>query len=118
MLQKKEQDPSYLLGQLIGTAQCIEEALKAKVDPMDNSLTVSEECFNEMIENPASTLRVLYKELERQSEPAHHLGRDQLIKEMELIQRLAKKYNFHDEHLDEDAYFKGYYEQLKKHQKV
>lgn len=114
----KKQDPSYLLGQLVGTAQCLQEAFKMQTDPSDNSLTVAEQYFNDMIEEPRSTLLRLERDLAPLENKFHAaLDKEQVMADMMFINKLKDRYELTDEHLDEDEYFKGYQQQVKKFMK-
>lgn len=107
-------DPSYLLGQLVGTAQCLQEALKEKEHEDDNHLTWAEEYFNDMIEEPATTLKHLEDKLEPFKFKFAHLDEEKMLRDMQLIYKLKNTYNITDEHLDEEEYFKGYQSQVKR----
>ncbi len=55
-MREKPLVPSFLLGQLVATVQLLEEDVKEHDSPMDNSPTVAENYFNDMIEEPKQTL--------------------------------------------------------------
>ncbi len=84
-INQKKKDPSYLLGQYVGTVQCMQEALRAKENPQDNSLTIGEEYFHEVIENPASAILRIEADLAPMKQRMHFIENKQLLKEMAFI---------------------------------
>lgn len=117
MIEKKKRAivPSFLLGQLVATAQLLEEDVKHHDDPLDNSLTVAETYFNEMIENPDNALHQIEQLLEPHRERLKNVEEKSLVRDMTLIYRIKTQYQMSDEHLNEDEFFKGYYQQLKRY---
>lgn len=107
--------PSFLLGQLIATVQLMEEDMKSHDDPSSNSLTIAETYFNEMIENPEATLNLIESQLAPSRERIKNGEKKQLVRDMTLIYKIKKQYDMSDEHLNEDEFFKGYYQQMKKY---
>ncbi len=110
--------PSFLLGQLVATVQLIEEDVKEHDNPKDNSLTVAEEYFNEMIENPKNALAMIESKLAPARERLSHPENHKLVRDMKLIYKIKQQYRISSEHLNEEEYFKGYYQQLKKYYDV
>lgn len=107
--------PSFLLGQLVATAQLLEEDVKEHDDPTSNALTVAETYFNDMIEEPERTLKAIEEKLAPKRERLKNPDKKQLVKDMTLIYRIKKQYQMSDEHLNEEEFFKGYYQQLKRY---
>lgn len=105
--------PSFLLGQLMATVQLLEEDIKSHDAPNDNSLTVAELFFNEMIEHPEKTLAVIEQRLAPRKDRIRNAENKKLVRDMTLIYKIKKMYQLSDEHLNEDEFFKGYYQQLK-----
>lgn len=116
--EKKAIVPSFLLGQLIATVQLMEEDVKEHDDPADNHLTIAETYFNDMIEEPDATLRLIESQLAPNRERLKNLEKTQLVRDMTLIYKIKKQYQMNDEHLNEDEFFKGYYQQLKRYYDV
>lgn len=112
---EKKQISGYLLGQLVATAQLLEEAVKAKFNPEDNHPTVAEDYLNEMMECPASALKQLEDHLEPMRFRIEHLEQKDLLHDWELIHKMKARYKMTDEHLDEEEFLKGYMEQLRLH---
>lgn len=115
MTENRKIVPSFLLGQLVATAQLLEEDVKEHDAPSDNSLTIAETYFNEMIENPDSTLHLIEEKLAPLRGRLQKPDKVQLVRDMTLIYRIKKQYKMSDEHLNEDEFFKGYYQQMKKY---
>lgn len=113
--KKKRMMPSFLLGQLLATAQLLEEEMIHHSDPMSNALTVAETYFNDMIEEPAHTLARIEELLAPSRPTLAHSDNQQLVRDMTLIYKIKKQYDIDDSHLNEDEFFKGYYEQLKRY---
>lgn len=107
---------SFLMGQLMATARLIEEDEKEVQKPDDNSLTVAETFFHDMIEKPASTLKLLESRLMPRREALEKTGKTQLIREMKLIYKVKNQYTISNDHpLDSEEFYKGYHQQLKKY---
>ncbi|MFI3254163.1 MAG: type I-C CRISPR-associated protein Cas8c/Csd1 [Eubacteriales bacterium] len=113
--RKKPTVPSFLLGQLEATLQLLEEDVKQHENPNDNSITVAETYFNDFIENPESTLAKIEAKLAPERERLAHPDKIKLIREMKLIYKIKDQYTMTNEHLNEDEFFKGYYQQIKKY---
>lgn len=113
--RKKAIIPSFLLGQLLATVQLIEEDVKSHDAPSDNSLTIAETYFNDMIENPQSTLNAIESRLNKNQQRLSNPGDKKLIRDMTLIRKIKNQYQMTDEHLNEDEFFKGYFQQLKRY---
>lgn len=113
--RQKKVVPSFLLGQLIATIQLIEEDVIEHDNPSDNTITVAETYFNDMIEEPETTLKRIEEKLLPNGERLSHFQEKRLGNDMKLILKIKQQYRMTDEHLDEDEFFKGYYQQLKKY---
>lgn len=107
---------SFLMGQLLATARLIEEDEKAAISPECRDLTLAETFFQEMIDRPASTLAQLESHLMPRREELEKTGKIQLIREMKLIYKVKNQYTISDDYpLDEEDFFKGYTQQMKKY---
>lgn len=107
---------SFLMGQLLATARLIEEDEKEVKRPEDRDLTIAETFFQEMIDRPASTLQQLESHLMPRREELEKTGKKQLIREMKLIYKVKNQYTISNDHpLDEEEFFKGYTQQMKKY---
>lgn len=113
--KKKPVIPSFLLGQLIATVQLIEEDVKEHDNPNDNHLTIAETYFNDMIEEPEATLKKIEESLVPREERLSNPEKKGLIRDLTLIKKIKNQYSMSDEHLNEDEFFKGYYQQMKKY---
>ncbi len=113
--RKKPNVPSFLLGQLVATVQLLEEDVKEHDNPLDNSITTAETYFNDMIEDPESTLAMIEEKLAPNRERLSHPDKPKLVREMKLIYKIKAQYQMSHEHLNEDEFFKGYYQQIKKY---
>lgn len=111
---EKKPISSLLLGQLVATVQLMEEAVKEHDNPSDNSLTVAEEYFNEVIENPATALIQMEQKLEPMKPRLDNIEKKALVRNLNLILKVKEQCNVTDEHVDEDEFYKGYQQQLKK----
>lgn len=117
-LLKKEKPfvPSLLIGQLVATARLLEENEKEVRNPEDNSLTVAEIFFHDIIEKPESTLKLLESRLMPRRQEIEKVVNKQLIREMKLIYKIKDQYRVSDEQaLNDEDFFKGYHQQLKKY---
>ncbi len=112
---EKKPISSFLIGQLVATAQLMEETSMHERDPNDDHVTVAEDCFNEVIEHPASALHTLEERLAPQRFRLSHIHEENLLKDMKLIYKIKDQYAINDEHLDEEEYLKGYFQQLKRY---
>lgn len=110
--------PSFLLGQLIATARLLEEDEKEQNDPTDNSLTVAETFFHEMIDRPEQTLKMIESKLLPRRSSLEQTGRKQLVRDMTLIYKIKNQYKMAEGQLDEEEFFKGYNQQLQKYYKA
>lgn len=111
---EKKPISSLLLGQLVATAQLMEEAVKAHDNPLDNSLTVAEEYFNEVIENPATALLTMEEKLLPIKHRLENIEEKALLRNMSLILKVKEQCQITDEHVDEEEFYRGYQQQLKK----
>lgn len=113
----QEQNPSYILGQLVGTAECLQkivETLETQVlktgnsgsnfSPIDSNLEVHD-----------LALALLDRELKPYEPFLYEMGKGDLLEDMKRIFYLKVKIDFTEETLDKHAYDRGYHEQADKH---
>lgn len=106
-------NPSFLLGQLVATAELLQEiveSLEIKVD-----YTALTENIPEGMDAHELSLLLLKRELEPYEKYLYALGKEQLLADMKRIHTLKVKYDFEEEHLDQELYQLGYQEQLDKY---
>ncbi|MFI3253544.1 MAG: type I-C CRISPR-associated protein Cas8c/Csd1 [Eubacteriales bacterium] len=116
--EEKKNISSLLLGQMVATLQLMEESVKHHDNPKDNSLTIAEEYFNEVIENPAHALLDMERKLEPLKDRLENIEEKALIRNIHLIMKVKDQCNVTDEHVDEEEFYRGYQSQLKKFMKL
>lgn len=108
-------DPSFLLGQLVGTAQTLQkivETLKDKVEITssdDGAKDLDPDCDIHQL-----ALLLLERELAPYEPYLIKLGKSDILDEMRRIYRLKVEYDFEVGPLDELAYYQGYQIQIEK----
>lgn len=113
--KKKPTVSSFLLGQLIATLRLVEEDINAAENETGHGITIAGKYFDEMLQNPAATLIKIEEEIEPRQEQFDNPTNKQLTRELALIHRLKNLYEMPDHPVDEEEFFKGYNQQLKKY---
>lgn len=108
----------FLLGQLVATAQLLEESTKAMTNPEDNYPTVAEVLLNEVIENPRAALLQLQHKMRTMEKHFQDIENQGILRDMILINKIKGHYRIPNEQLDkinERDYLAGYFKQLRKY---
>lgn len=114
MVQMIEQsNPSFLLGQLVGTSQLLHDVVATLNVTVDHSTF-----FNDIppdLDSHALCLLLLQRELAPYEPYLKESGKESLLEDMKRIHALKVKYDFEQEELDKIAYDQGYQHQLEKY---
>lgn len=115
-MEQENHDPSYILGQLVGTAQCLQQIVETFQDQVKEVIPSSAENSQQGEDIHSTALDLMEQQLSIYEPYLYNLNKGPLLEDLRRIYRLKVKYDFETEALDQNAYELGYEEQIKKHQ--
>lgn len=107
-MAQKNIDPSFLLGQLVATAQCLYPLMESIQTNQPSQETT------EKVQKMAP-MELFLSEIAPYEESLHNMEKGDLLQDMKEIYQLKVDYDFIDEPLDQAAYDAGYTMQMEKH---
>lgn len=112
-----QHNPSYILGQLVGTAECLQKVVEIleKQDKYRENPEIVSCPIDPDLEVHQLALALLERELQPYEPFLLDMGKGDLLADMKRIFYLKVKIDFTDEFLDQNAYEQGYTEQIEKH---